>query len=198
MPVALPFIAAASAVASVGLSLYGNSKNAAAQRQANAAQQEQIRLQQQVEAQRQKAMELDARRKQMEILRQQQRARSIAVAAANNQGALFGSGLQGGLGQISGQADTQQLGVQQSLDIGRNIFGLNAGISQTRIDMANAQSSALEAQSITSLGGTILRSAGMLGSLAQGFGSIPQQPYNNPSAQYGNTSTNAGYAGSFY
>src|SRR5882672_6919476 len=62
-------------------------------------------------------MKLNARRAQMEVLRNNQRARSMALSSATNQGAAFGSGLQGGLGQIQGMSNTNLLGINQNLKI---------------------------------------------------------------------------------
>lgn len=86
-----------------------------------------------IQQQRRQAMELDASRKQKEVIRNQQRARSLALTTATAQGASRGSGLQGGYGQISGQSGVNALGIQQNLQIGRNIFDYNYQISQNRI-----------------------------------------------------------------
>lgn len=86
-----------------------------------------------VEAQRKQAMELDARRRQLEVIRNQQRARSIAITNATAQNAGRGTGLQGGYGQISGQSGVNLLGIQQNLQIGQNIFGLQSQITDQRL-----------------------------------------------------------------
>lgn len=86
-----------------------------------------------VERQKAQAMEVDARRQQLEVVRNQQRARAVGLTAATAQGASKGSGLQGGYGQASGQAGVNLQGIQQNLEIGRNIFGLNTDISTNRI-----------------------------------------------------------------
>lgn len=111
---------------------------AAQQSEAAALQSQQINreivgYERQAEAQRRQAMEMDARRRQTEIIRNQQRARSLGLAAATSQGASRGTGLQGGYGQISGQTGTDILGVQQNLQIGRNIFDINANITNQRL-----------------------------------------------------------------
>ena len=95
----------------------------------------------QMEAQRQQAMELDAKRQQMEIIRNQQRARALTLTNATAQGAQFGTGVQGGYGQTQGQAGTNLLGTQQQLDLGRNMFNLNkqlAGQKQQGVDLESA------------------------------------------------------------
>jgi len=168
MPQALPFVFAATAVAGIGMQVVGMQKQASASKEMAAQQQEQIRLQQQAEAQRQQMMELDARRKQMEIFRQQQRTRAMAVSTANNQGGLFGSGIQGGLGQIAGQAGTQLTSLGQNLEIGRNIFGINSQISDSRILSSQAQSQYMSGQSISALGGTLISNIGRINSLTGG------------------------------
>lgn len=93
----------------------------------------------QVEGQRKQAMELDARRKQLEVIRNQQRYRAVALTNATAQGARQGSGLQGGYGQISGQSGFNLLGIQQNLQIGQNIFGLNSQITGQKQQYADLQ-----------------------------------------------------------
>lgn len=93
----------------------------------------------QVEGQRQQAMELDARRRSLEVLRNQQRARAVALTNANAQGAARGSGLQGGYGQIAGQSGVNLLGISQNLQIGQNIFGLNNQITDQKQAYADLQ-----------------------------------------------------------
>jgi len=83
-----------------------------------------------IEGLKRQAMESDARRKQLEFIRQQQRARSLGLT---KQGAQFGSGLQGGYGQISGATGTNLTGLSQNLQIGEGIFDFNAGITNQRI-----------------------------------------------------------------
>lgn len=93
--------------------------------------------QREIEATKRQAMEVDARRQQLEIIRQQQRGRALGLTTATAQGASKGSGLQGGYGQISGQTGVNILGVQQNLQAGRNIFDSNASISNYNSDMAD-------------------------------------------------------------
>lgn len=92
-----------------------------------------VQYQQQAEALRAQGMELDARRRQTEIIRNQQKARALGLATATAQGARQGTGLQGGYGQISGQTGNDLLATQQSLGIGRGIFASNQNISNARI-----------------------------------------------------------------
>jgi hypothetical protein len=93
--------------------------------------------QREIEATKRQAMEVDARRQQLEIVRNQQRARALGLTTATAQGASKGSGLQGGYGQISGQTGVNLLGVQQNLQAGRDIFDSNASISNYNSQMAD-------------------------------------------------------------
>ncbi len=93
--------------------------------------------QREIEATKRQAMEVDARRQQLEIIRNQQRGRALGLTTATAQGAGKGSGLQGGYGQVSGQTGVNLLGVQQNLQAGRNIFDSNASISDFNSDMAD-------------------------------------------------------------
>lgn len=126
--------------------------------------QEQLALQKQVEQQRQQAMELDASRRKMEIIRNQQRARSMALTVSNSQGASQGSGLAGAYGQISGVTGTNLTGVNENLQIGRNVFGFNSQITDVRSQMAENESQMAMWKGISGLGGSILNNQGFLNS----------------------------------
>lgn len=90
-----------------------------------------------IEAQKRQAMEVDARRQQLEIIRTQQRARSIGLTTAVAQGGnAKGSNLQGAYGQAAGQSGVNLLGVQQALQSGRNVFDSNARITDYNSNMA--------------------------------------------------------------
>jgi hypothetical protein len=178
----MPFIAVAAVAASAAGSFmqYRASKKVAGANQAIAdqeAQQEMIRK---------RAAELDARRKQMEMVRQQQRARAQALAAGVNQGAgVSSSGVMGGYGQIAGESGNNLLGVTQNLGLARQMFDSNAAISGYRRNIAGYSSQAALGQGLSSLGGALLSSMGPLNSLSQGFGSpVPRGGYGpiNPSS----------------
>lgn len=122
-----------------------------------------------VNDQRRTAMELSARRQSMEIFRNNQRARSMALNNATNQGASYGnsSGLPGGTAQVDAQSTFNLQGINQNLEIGRNIFGLDDQISKQKLALSGVQSSMMTDQSISQLGGSITKSAGTLGSIGQ-------------------------------
>ena len=207
-------VIAAAAVAGVGLSAYGAiagsqaaskaaSAQSAAYAQQSAAQQEITKKELEAEAVRKKAAELDARRRQLEIIRQGQRARAMSLTSATNQNAGLGSGLQGGYGQIAGQSGTQLLGVSQGLDLGNQLFGINADISQQKIALAQAGGAANQASArygaesafasgLSSLGGALISNLGTIKSLSGGFGNTSNYTFgpNSPSSY--------GYLGKMY
>lgn len=161
----MPAFTSIAIAAGLGLAAAGTAVSVQSAHQQAAFQQQEIQGEQQAEAQRRQAMELEANRKQTEMVRQQQRARSLALSSATNQGANFGSGLQGGYGQISGQYNTQSLANSQNLDIGRNIYDINGQISQAKIGMANAQAYGAFGAGLSSLGGALVTSAGAFGKI---------------------------------
>ncbi len=96
-------------------------------------------LQMKEDEQRRTAMELSNRRKMTEQVRQAQLSRSMALSQSTGQGSQLSTGLQGAYGGISGQSGNNMLGLSQNLQIGENIFDLNAKISQQKMDLADAQ-----------------------------------------------------------
>jgi hypothetical protein len=123
-------------------------------------------------------MKLNARRAQMEVLRNNQRARSMALSSATGQGAQFGSGLSGGYGQIAGMSGTNLLGINQNLKIGETISTYNQDITNQQLALANYQSKAATAQGISSLGSGAF-------SLGQGLTSYGTPSKYNPGAATG-------------
>jgi len=104
-----------------------------------------ISLQQQTNIQgyQRQAMETDARRSNLEQIRNEQRARSLSLSTGVSQGGsgfVSGSSARGGAyGGISGQSQTNLLNNQQALATGENVFAANANISQSNIQMNNLQ-----------------------------------------------------------
>src|SRR5437660_2342874 len=158
-------IAAAAGVAGLGMSIFGGiSKMDAAQKSA-AASAGIAQAEQQQEVIRQRMMEVGARRQQMEVLRNQQRARSLALNNATTQGAQQGSGLQGGYGQIAGQSGVNALGISQNLEAGEQMFGLSAQISGQKVALAQAGGQAATAQGVSGIGSTLLGAVGPIKNL---------------------------------
>lgn len=163
-------IIAGAAIAGVGLAGAGYMQQKSAAKEQAKFQQQQIAEQQKQEAIRQRAMELDGRRRSLEAVRQQQRARALALATTTAQGASQGSGLMGAYGQISGQSNTNLLGIQQQLGFGREMFASNQLMSQARMGYADASSNYAAGAGLMSLGGAVISSLGPLSNLSGGFG----------------------------
>jgi len=162
----------------LGLQLVGGVMGFMGNRQAAEAQQRQIAAEQAIEQQRKQAMELDAQRRKLEIIRNQQRARAMALTVANSQGAAQGSGLAGAYGQIGGQTGVNYAGVQSALQTGRNIFGFNADISQARIDMSQAQSLSGMGSGLMSLGNSLVNTSNIWNNQLNNFRGKQQDMFN--------------------
>lgn len=148
-------ISGALGIASVGLSLYGGIASSEAAQKVSQNQQNIIGYEEQQDKVRQEAMHVQAQRSQMEVLRNAQRMRSLALNNATGQGAQFGSGLQGGYGQVAGMAGNNMLAINQNVQSGDQMFALNAQINQQKIQMAQNQADQSQAQAIGNLGSTL-------------------------------------------
>lgn len=123
-----------------------------------------------IEGQKRQAMELDARRRELEVFRSVQRARSIALTNATLQGGQFGSGVIGGMSQATqaGHEDLKSIG--QNLTIGRTISDLNNDISQHKMSLADIGADQSFWSGLSSLGGTILGQTNNIGKITSGWG----------------------------
>lgn len=120
-----------------------------------------------INQQKKQQMEFEARRMQMEVFRNMQRQRAMATAAAVNQGASQGSGLQGGLAQVTNKSLFNSQGIAGNLQFGQTIFGLNDAISGYKMQMADANADQAQAQAWASLGGSLVNNAGKIGDLGK-------------------------------
>lgn len=134
---------------------------------------------QKINEQKRQQMLLEANRRQMEIFRNQQRARAQATNAAVQQGAQFGSGLQGGLAQVDDMSFFNLQGINQNVQIGQNIFDQNADISSHKMKLADLGADAADAAGIASLGGALMKAGPTIGAFGKqafggsgGFGSL--------------------------
>jgi len=166
-----------------GLDLFGKvlgmgaaKKEAALNKQAAQYNMQIAQNEMKVEEQKRNAMRLDASRKQIENIRSAQLARSMAVNNAVNQNAQFGTGLSSGLAQITGRANWNAEGIESNLEIGENIFGINKTIGDLKVakaalgpKYADAQEQAAMGQGLSSLGGSLVKNGGTIGSLGQTF-----------------------------
>lgn len=161
----------------LGMSIYGKFAGSEAAGRYAQLEKEQAGYEMGINAQKKQQMELNGRRSLLENFRNAQRLRAQGTNAAVNQGAQFGSGLQGGLAQNTSQANYNALGVTQNLEIGRNIFGLNDKISQVKMQMADVKTEMNTDAGWASLGGSVLTNAGTISNLGKSaFGGSSNQP----------------------
>ena len=159
-----------TAILTVGgfaLQAFGGAEQSQIASQVASAEQSIGKLQIQENQQRQLAMQVNARRQQTETLRQTQLAASMSLTNATGSGSQYGSGLAGGQGQVYGQGAYNQQGIGQNLQIGKNIFGLDSQIDQYKMQIASLQGQQATYQGISSLGSSLMGSAGSLGQLGQ-------------------------------
>lgn len=92
---------------------------------------------------RERQMNLESRRQRMQTYRNTLRARSEALTNANAQGAGSGSGIAGGLAQVTGEGAANILGINQGQQIGKGIFQANRQVTdgQTLASFGNGLSS---------------------------------------------------------
>ena len=174
------------AVLGLGMSLFGGA-NAASEAKHQAELSQQVGAQEQlINDQKHQQMMLSARRQQLENFRNVQRARAMGLNAAVNQGAQFGTGLIGGQAQAQNQGFENNLGINQGIEIGNNIFGINNTISGLKAQMSDSQSSQATYQGIASLGSSLTGTAKTVGSLSSGFS------LSNPFSNGGNYSGTPG------
>lgn len=159
-------------VIGLGLSLFGASEQAANAKAQAAVSMDIAQQELGINEEKKKAMEINARRQQLEILRNTQRARAQSVNAAVSQGASLGSGLEGGLYDVQNQGAFNLLGVNSALATGRSIAGYNDMISQDKIKLAQLGGEAASAQGLTSIGGALMKAGPLIGPMTQGFGSF--------------------------
>lgn len=122
---------------------------------------------QKINEQKHQQMLLEANRMQLQQFRNIQRLRAQATASAVNQGAQFGTGLQGGLAQVSNEGLFNLNGINQNLQIGQNIFDINNDISAKKMKLADVQGEMATDQAWASLGGAMVKNAGTIGQLGQ-------------------------------
>lgn len=156
-------------VVGFGLQLFGMFEGQAAAKQAASIKKGIAADEQRINEQKRQQMILESSRKQMEIFRNQQRQRAMATAAAVNQGASLGSGLQGGLAGVTGMSLFNSLGINQNVELGKNIFAINDSISSKKMQLADVEAEQSEAAGWASLGGSLMKSSDTFGKIGQNF-----------------------------
>lgn len=158
-------------VVGMGMQLFGGLGQANVSKQQAQVSQDIARQEQGINQQKQQQMQLESRRGLLQNFRNAQRLRSQATAAAVNQGAQFGSGLQGGLAGITNTATENALGINQATEIGTNIFNYNNAISSDKQKLASLGGQSAYDQSLGNIGGMLAKNAGTISGLTKDAGS---------------------------
>ena len=162
-------ISAGLGIVGFGLQLFGSFGASEDAAKAAGIQKNIAADEQKINEQKRQQMLLESSRKQLEVFRNMQRQRAAATAAAVNQGASLGSGLEGGLAGVTAGSFFNSLGINQNVEIGQNIFGINADISAQKMQLADVQASQASNMGLASLGGSLMKSSGTIGSLGKNF-----------------------------
>lgn len=173
----------------LGMSIYGASQTSSAASRYNQSQIDQMQTESKMEDVREEHMELSASRMRIENARQVNQQSAVALANATAQGAGTGSassGLAGGLGQVRSAGGWNELGINQNLMFGQQMFGLNKQKLQEQMQGAYAQQDMQAGQAWQSLGGSLMGASGTFGKLASGFnGDMGGRPSYVPSPGFG-------------
>lgn len=183
------YLGAAVSAVGLGMSIFGGMEQSNVAKQQAEVSGDIAKQELGINAEKQRAMEIAGRRQQLEIIRNGQRARALAENNAVSQGAQFGSGLAGGLAQVSADTNYNLSGVDLGLMSGRTIAGFNNAISQDKIKLASLGGDAATAAGYTSLGGSLLKAGPYVGALSGGFGKSSGGPTGN---NYGYTANTYG------
>lgn len=171
-----------------GLQLFGGSQAASV-----AKQQAQVSMaiaadEKRLNEQKMMQQQLESRRMQLQTLRNAQRQRAQGVAAATNQGASQGSGLQGALAQNTAEGLFNLQGINQANAISQNIYGINDSISGHKMQLASLGGDMASAQGLASLGGSLIKIGPTIGAFGkdifQGQSSKSSNPYNTTGSLY--------------
>lgn len=178
----------------LGMKLFGGLSASSDQSQSYKLQQQEAQSEQQINVQKQNLFEVQTRRSQMENFRNVQRARAMGMNSAVNQGAQYGSGIQGGQDQATDQGNVNNLGLNQNLMTSRNIFADTSAINADKYQIAGLQSDASTDQGIANMGGALMGSAGTISNIfGAGQAQMPNVPgsgsgmfFNNSPWKFGN------------
>lgn len=139
-----------SIIAGVGLA----ASAVGAYTQYSAAQQS-AKAQKKAEAIRQQAMNMDAMRRQRQLVREGRMAQANSLVSGISQGAQFGSGLAGGQAQVAAQTGSGLYYNDQARRSGNAMFDANAALY-------DARSSESTGSGLSSLGGALVKNSEML------------------------------------
>lgn len=151
----------------LGMQIFGGLSGAKVARQQAQVSEDEAKQEQSINDTKQQAMVVQNNRMQIENSRNMQRQRAQAENASVNQGAQFGSGIQGGLAQVTDQGMFNGLGNNQAVQTGQEINSFNKNISSDKQQMAQLGGQAATDAGIASMGGALLKSGPVIGQLGQ-------------------------------
>lgn len=140
--------------------------------------QEQEAASKRAENARQQQSQLDASRRRREAVRSSMLARATALSTGANQGAQFGSGVEGGMAQATATGFQNQSTVTQAEILGGRVFSANRDYASAT---ARGQQGQAFGSGLSSLGNTLMSVSPQIGRL--GTYMTTQNP-NNVSPQY--------------
>lgn len=176
-----------------GLSLFGGSEQAEASKAISQSSYIKAQEEQQINYLKQQQTAMESQRMQTQNIRNIQRARAMATNSATNQGAQFGSGLQGGLADVSNQGYFNMQGVNQAFQTSNEIYQHNNNISEQNKNIATYQGQAAEGAGLASLGGALVKAGPTIGKISQGFGGFNLFGGGNYSGTPGASNTGGWY-----
>lgn len=141
----------------LGLQIFGGMESAAISKQQAQQSMAIAADEQKINKQKQLQQQMESRRMQLQTSRNAQRQRAQGIAAAVNQGAAQGSGLQGALAQNTSENLFNLQGIHQAGQISEQIFGLNDSISGHKMQLAALGGEQAAAQGLASLGGSLIK-----------------------------------------
>lgn len=131
---------------------------------------EQTRASKKAENAREQQMRLDAANRRRQSVREAILARSMSLSAGTAQGAQYGSGVAGGLGNAVAQGAENQQVTSASEILGGRVFSAN----REYFDATQRGSAAVAiGQGISAIGGAITSNAGSIQRLGTYFGQRP-------------------------
>lgn len=157
-------------VVGVGMSIYGGLSGAKVAKQEAGVSQAEAATEQSINSLHEQTSLVAGRRAQMETVRNMQRARAMSIQAGVSSGSQNGSGLQGALGSDTDQGLTGLSNINQKLQSGQQLYGYTGQINADKQQMASLQGQAATDQAWSSLGGSLIKSAPMLGNMGKGVG----------------------------
>lgn len=158
--------------AGLGISLFGTSQGISAASQESTAQGNLGEEESTALNINKQQMGLDFQRQQRGLIRRSLQTSAQSKAASVASGSQFGSGEAGGQGQISGEANTAGVNNSQNYTLGleQNANAQAEITSATQIGQANSSMS--KASGISSIGSSLMGSAGQLSQLGGYLGSF--------------------------